>query len=112
RRKMLIRTILRLQYGTTAAQLRAVLDGVRGGLERHPMIEKGTSRIRLVDFGAQAIELELFAYVLTTAPLTFLAIREELLLDVTSIVEAAGAMFMQPVVTGLRRAEAAVTSKA
>jgi MscS family membrane protein len=47
----------------------------------------------LVNFGAEAIELEVFAYVLTADFNRFLELREELLLRIASIVEAAGSGF-------------------
>jgi hypothetical protein len=39
-----------------------------------------------MNFGAQAIELELFAYILTADAEKFRAVREELLLQVASLV--------------------------
>jgi len=96
RRKMLIRTTLRLRYGTTSDQLRSILDAIRARLEHHPNLERGSARIQLVDFGLRAVELELFAYATTVDALAFLAIREALLLETASIVEASGSAFAQP----------------
>jgi MscS family membrane protein len=96
RDKMLLQTTLRLRYGTTAEQLKAVLDGIRALLAQHPKLEIETSRIRLIDFGVYAIELELFAYVLTSDGLTFLSVREDLLLQIAAIVESSGSGFAQP----------------
>jgi MscS family membrane protein len=98
RDKILVQSIIRLQYGTTASQLRRVLTGIRALLDEHAGIETATSRIRLVDFGVRAIELELFAYVLTPDHLKFLEVREELFLDIATLVEASGAVFSQPLV--------------
>jgi MscS family membrane protein len=96
RSKILVKTTLRLRYGTTERQLRAMLDGIRGLLAAHPRLEPETSRVRLMDFGSQAIELELFAYVLTADLEEFLAVREDLLLQVAGIVESSGGAFAQP----------------
>jgi MscS family membrane protein len=96
RQKILIQTTVRLRYGTTAQQLRYVLNEVRTLLEAHPVIETSSARIRLVDFSVRAIELELFAYVLTADWLEFLALREELLLQVVAIVESSGTRFAEP----------------
>jgi MscS family membrane protein len=96
RGKILVQTTLRLRYDTTVEQLRSALDGIRHLLAGHPQLEADSSRIRLVAFGAQAVELELFAYVLTSNFETFLAVREELLLHVAEIVESAGSAFAQP----------------
>jgi MscS family membrane protein len=96
RGKILVQTRLRLGYETTVAQMRSVLESVRRLLEEHPRVETASSRIRLVDFGAQAVELELFAYILTADGATFLAVREELLLKIAEIVESAGTSFSRP----------------
>jgi len=90
RGKHLILTTLRLRYGTNAAQLKAILAGIRGLLDHDEIIGKGDSYIRLVNFGAAAIELELFAYVLTADSEEFRTRREELLLEIASLVEAEG----------------------
>ena len=96
RQKFLIQVTLPLRYGTSAGQLRHILEGIRALLDGNQMIEKETCRVRLVNFGAQAIELELVAYVLTTNELEFMAVREDLFLEVATIVEAAGTGFAQP----------------
>ena len=93
RGKILVQSTLRLQYGATADQLRLVLNRIRTLLADRPDIETATSRIRLVDFGERAIELELFAYVLTRDYVTFLSVREELLLQIATIVESSGTNF-------------------
>jgi MscS family membrane protein len=96
RRKILVQTNLQLSYGTTVEQLRSVLEGIRKLLKENPKIEAVSARIRLVNFGARAIELELFAYVLTHDYMEFLAIREELFLHVAEVVEASGSSFARP----------------
>ena len=96
RRKILAKTILRVRYGTTAEQLGSMLIAIRRLLTENPMIETETSRVRLVDFGDRAVEFELFAYVLTSDFLEFLAVREDLLLQVAAIVESSGSGFAQP----------------
>jgi MscS family membrane protein len=96
RGKILLQSVLRLRYGATSDQLNAVLDGTRQLLSRHASIEKDSARARLTSFGAQAIEIELFAYVLTADYAAFLEIRESLLLQVAQIVETSGAAFAIP----------------
>jgi len=96
REKILAQTVLRLRYGTSADQLNGILAGVRESLATNPKIEKGSARIRLINFGERALELELFAYVLTADFAEFLAVRDGLFLDVASIVEASGSAFAQP----------------
>jgi MscS family membrane protein len=96
RSKILVQSVLRLRYGTTGGQLQAVLDSIRQLLAGHPLLEKESARIRLIAFGAQAIELELFAYVTTSDFATFLEVRERLLLQIASLVEASGTAFAGP----------------
>ena len=96
RNKILLLTVLRLRYGTTGDQLQAVLDGVRRLLAKHRSIDRETARIRLIGFGAQAIELELFAYITTAEHPLFLEVRESLLLQVAQIVESSGSAFAVP----------------
>jgi len=82
--------MLRLQYGTGVDQLRQILDGTRTLLEQNPKIEKSSAYVRLVNFGPDAIELELFAYVLTADADEFRVVREDFLLEIAALVEAAG----------------------
>ena len=96
RRKILIQSVLRLRYGTTAAALEAVLEGVRRLLAEHPQVERQTARIRLVNFGTRAIELEMFAYILTPDYAAFLAAQEDLLLRIAGIVQSSGSDFAAP----------------
>ena len=96
RRKILAKTIVRVRYGTTAEQLRLMLTAIRHLLAESPKIEAESSRARLVDFGDRAVEIELFAYVLTADFVEFLAVREDLLLQVAAIVESSGSGFAQP----------------
>ena len=96
RQKILVQTVLRLRYGTNTQQLKQILDAVRERLAQDPKIEQASARIRLINFGERALELELFAYMLTADFAEFLALREGLFLEVASIVEAAGSAFAQP----------------
>jgi MscS family membrane protein len=96
RQKMLIQNLVRLRYGTTVDQVQGILDRIRELLSGHSMIEAETSRIRLVNLSADAVELELFAYVVTSDNNQFMAIRESLLLAIAAIVESSGSGFAIP----------------
>lgn len=96
RGKILVQTILRLRHETSVGQIRSVLADIQELLVQHRDIEAASARVRLVEFSAQAVELELFAYVLTSDMPTFLAVREELLLKIAEIVEGAGTTFARP----------------
>jgi MscS family membrane protein len=93
RRKILVQTNLPLRYGTTSDQLRVILDGTRQLLSANPAVETQSARIRLVEFGVRAIQLELFAYILTADFSKFLEVREDLLLQIATLVESAGSAF-------------------
>jgi len=96
RNKILLQSTLRLKYETTTEQLRSILDGIRHLLESHPKLEASASRIRLVAFGERAVELELFAFVVTAEVPKFLEVREELLMQIAEIVKSAGTAFARP----------------
>ena len=96
RQKILVQSTLRLSHGTSVEQLRNILTAVRALLDESPKIERDTARFRLVNFGPEAIEAELFAYVLTADVAEFQAVREELLLAIAAIVEANGSAFAMP----------------
>ena len=93
REKILAQSTLRLRYGTNVEQVTRILGDIRKVLAESSNVESATSRVRLVNFGAEAIELEVFAYLLTADFNRFLELREELLLRIAAVVEAAGSGF-------------------
>jgi MscS family membrane protein len=72
-----------------------VLDGVQSMLDEHPSIESG-SRVRVTKFAGAAVELELFPYVKTGDWAQFTVIRQDVILKIAEIVEAAGTRFAAP----------------
>jgi MscS family membrane protein len=106
RGKIPLKNVLLLRYGTTGEQLHAVLEGARQLLVGHPSLEKDSARIRLISFGAQAIELELFAFVTTSDYPKFLEVREGILLQLAQIIESAGSAFALPTQFIYMRADA------
>jgi MscS family membrane protein len=99
RRKMLMQTKLRLQYGTATGQIQTIQEKIQELLTKHPKVEAGTFWVRLTDFGERAIELDLFAYIPTIDRQEFLSVREGLLLQIAQIVESAGSGFAIPLVS-------------
>jgi len=65
-------------------------------LYEHPKVETETARIRFARFGQSALELDLFAYILTSDVPEFMAIREDLHLRMMDIVLASGTGFAFP----------------
>jgi MscS family membrane protein len=96
RDRIWLHTTLRLRYETTADQLRHVLVRVRELLYAHPMIHPDPARVRLVDLGAYALELEIFAYVRTRDYNEFLAVREDIYLRIMDIVAESATGFALP----------------
>ena len=96
RDKILFRHKLQLRYETSADQLRFVIAGIRRLLYEHPKVETVTARVRFIGFRDSAVELEVFAYVLETEYVVFLAIQEELLLRFMNLVEESGTAFAFP----------------
>jgi MscS family membrane protein len=96
RDKIWFRPTIGVRYETTAEQLRYVLAEIRQMLYAHPMVETHSARIRLVRFGASSLELEIFAYVVTSDYTTFLEVQEDLLLRIMNIIQASGTAIALP----------------
>ncbi len=91
RDKFRFHPLVRLRYDTTAAQMQSILVGLRNILTRHPLIESDTVRVRFLQFGTSALELDVLAYIKARDSNHFLEIQEELLLRYMETVEATGA---------------------
>jgi MscS family membrane protein len=90
---------LQLEYGTTAAQMRAALSGFESTLAGHPKIEPGSVVVRFVGLGASSLDVEVIGVFLTSDWGEFTAIRQELLLRLMEVVEGAGTGFAFPTQT-------------
>jgi MscS family membrane protein len=95
REKMMFKTILALRYSTTSEQLKRIstriiemLDATgQFGPDRH---------VSLINFGTYALEVEVFAYMLTKDNNLFLSLREEMLLKIMEIIREEGSSFACP----------------
>jgi MscS family membrane protein len=96
RDKFWFHPVLPLTYETTSEQLHVVLDGIRQLLSGHPVVERGSVRVRLLRLGSFSQDVEVFAYVYARDWVHFLEIQEELLFKVTSIVQRAGTQIAFP----------------
>jgi MscS family membrane protein len=96
RDRILFNHTIGIRYQTKPDQLRYILREIRRLLYEHPKIETVSARIRFVRFGGSSLDLEVFAYVLTTEFPVFLEIQEELLLRIMDIVEASGSSVAVP----------------
>jgi MscS family membrane protein len=89
-------TTLGLRYETRPDQLRYILIELKKLLVAHPKVDPAPARIRFVGFGAYSLDLEIFAYILTSDYDEFLAIQEDLLLRIMEIVDTTGSGFAFP----------------
>jgi MscS family membrane protein len=79
-----------LRYGTSDAQMRLVLEGIRHVLVRNVSVETASVRVRFLRLGASSLDVDVFAYVLAMDWPHFLEIQEELLMRINDIVQDAG----------------------
>ena len=85
-----------LKQQTTADQMRAVLSQIRDMLDKHSDVESETARVRFINIGSTSQDVEIFAYVFAPDYNGFLAIQEDLLLQILNIVESTGAALAVP----------------
>jgi MscS family membrane protein len=111
RRKCLLNQHFSLRIETQVERLRFVLDRVQSMLDQQPAIETGTSRIRVANFAGAAFELELWAYVKTGDWAEFTAIRQDVILKIAEIVEAAGTRLAAPTQLTYLSADASVNAE-
>lgn len=96
RDKSLVKSVVGLRYETTTDQLRYVLEKLREMLLAHPHVKSDLMRVRFIGFGESSLDIELFAFVVTSDWYEFLAIREDILLQVMNIIEQSGASIAFP----------------
>jgi MscS family membrane protein len=96
RPKLLLQQTFSLRIETQVEQLRLVLDRVQKMLDEDPAVESESSRLRVANFAGAAFELELFAFVKTGDFREFTGFRQEIILKIAEIVEAAGTRFAAP----------------
>lgn len=85
-----------LRYETSPDQMRWVLVELKKMLLAHPKVHPDPARARFSGFGAYSLDIEVFAYVLTTDYNEFVAVREDIFLRVMDIVAASGTSFAFP----------------
>src|SRR5260370_2568899 len=91
RDKMLFRQVVRLRYDLAPDHVRYVLEQLRDVLVRHPKVDQAGARVRVLKLGENAIEVEIYAYILTREYREFLAVQYELILQAMAVLESTGA---------------------
>jgi MscS family membrane protein len=93
--KTLLHFTLNLRRDTTPSQVRSVLQSIQQIL-KDPGIEAGAMPGRFIGVGQYSLDIEIFAYVLTTDGDQFLKIQQDLLLRILDAVAAAGTALALP----------------
>jgi MscS family membrane protein len=96
RDRMRLSCTLGLEYGTTAAQMRAVLAGIERALRAHPLIWEDNVSVRFVALSESSLDVEVNAWFRTTDAAEFALVRQEMLLQFLQVVETAGTGFAFP----------------
>jgi len=96
RDQMLIQAVIGLRYDTTPEQLRYILVRLREMLLGHPRVHPEPARARFIGFGASSLDIEVFAYVMTSDWNVFLGIREDILLRAMDVIEQGGSAIATP----------------
>lgn len=96
RDKILYRTRLRLSLEDTPDQVRQVLERIRLLIDDDELIDEENSRVRFLEFGEYAQELELYVYIKTSDFAVYLEHREAINLAIHDIVESAGVKLVVP----------------
>jgi MscS family membrane protein len=99
RDKILCKQTVRLRYDLSPDHLRYALVQLREVLSQHSKVEESTARVRVMRFGENAIEVEIYAYILERNYSLFLATQEDLLLQVMESLERTGAAVALPTQT-------------
>ena len=96
RDRMRLAAVIGLSYGTTVAQMREVLAGFERVLREEPTIWPDALVVRLKEFGASSLDIEVMAWFQTPEFSEFQLIRQEVLLRFMEVVEHAGTSIAFP----------------
>jgi MscS family membrane protein len=96
RDRMRLAAVIGLAYGTTVAQVREVLAGFERVLREQPTIWPDAVVVRLKEFGASSLDIEVMAWFQTPEFSEFQLIRQEVLLRFMEVVERAGTSIAFP----------------
>ena len=99
RDRIRLRTTVGLEYGSTAAQVAQVRDGIEALLRAHELTWPGRVIVRFSAFSSSSIDVDVFCWIMTTDVDEFRRIREGHYIGIMRIVEEAGASFAFPTQT-------------
>ncbi len=96
RDKFLCQQVVRLRYDLAPDHVRAVLEEMRGVLNRNAKVEYASARVSFLRFAEYALEVELYCYILEQDYNSYLATQEALLLEIMETLEKTGAVVALP----------------
>jgi MscS family membrane protein len=96
RDKIWFHLTLNLRRDTTPTQMSKVLSSLSEILRKHPKVEQSKLPVRLVGVGQWSLDVEVNTYIATPDADEFLAIQQDLLLQMLHAVEAAGTALAVP----------------
>ena len=96
RDRLRLKTTLNLRLETAPEQLQLIIDRVRGLLLENDDVHNEQARVRLVTIGPLSLDIEILAYIKTTDFDKFLAIQEDLFLEILREVKDAGTALAPP----------------
>ena len=96
RDRMRLACTVSLVYSTTAEQMRTVLSGLERVLRAHPKIWPDAVVVRFKELAASSLDIEIMAWFETRDWGEFQLIRQEILLQMMSVVERAGTSIAFP----------------
>jgi MscS family membrane protein len=108
RDKILFRQTVRLRYDLAPDHVRYALQELRATLKQNNRVEDASSRVRLLRFVDACMEVEIYAYFLVRDYADYLALQEDLLLNVADTLERTGAGVAFPAQTTILAKEVAV----
>jgi len=91
--------IFSLRYETTVAQMRSVLHGITGLLEKYPLAKHFPMPVRFLRLGAYSLDVEIFAHLAARDWGHFLELQGQLLLQIMEVIETEGARLAIPAQT-------------
>jgi MscS family membrane protein len=96
RDKIWFHHVFGLRSDTSPGQMRQVLSQVTHLLRDDRRVEEESARIRLIEFAASSLQVEIYAYIKVTDYTAFVEIQEDLLLQIMDIIAASGTSIAMP----------------
>ncbi len=96
RDRLRLATTIGLVYGTTAAQMRAILAELEAVLRRHPKLWPTSVTVRFKALAESSLEIEVQAWFQTSDWPEFQAIRQDILLEFMAAIEQHGSAIAYP----------------